>query len=211
MLRGPLLPLLALALAAPAAADDSLRCDGGIVSVGDSKIDLLGKCGPPALQEPRQEERAVVQRDDGGAGWGRRVSFAVERWTYNFGPNRFVHFVTMEAGKIVSMARGGYGYALDPPPAAPPIPRARCDHAALRTGMSTFDVLALCGEPALREVRVETRLWAEGEGGVTIGVTAAIWTYDFGPRAFVRFLAFRDGTLPRIETAATAIRAEPGP
>jgi hypothetical protein len=104
------------------------------------------------------------------------------------------------------MARGGYGYALDPPSAAPPIPRARCDHAALRTGMSTFDVLALCGEPALREVRVETRLWAagEGEGGVATasGVPAEIWTYDFGPRAFVRFLEFVDGTLAKIETGS---------
>lgn len=39
MLRGVPLPLLALAglaLVAPAAAEDSVRCAGGIVAVGDS-------------------------------------------------------------------------------------------------------------------------------------------------------------------------------
>lgn len=33
-------------------------------------------------------------------------------------------------------------------------------------------------------------------------VTAEIWTYDFGPRALVRFLEFVDGTLSRIETGS---------
>ena len=193
MRRGALLSVLALALGAPAGADDSLSCDGGIISVGDSKIDLLGKCGAPALQEVLDHDRAVLQHY-GPSGWGRRVSVTVERWTYNLGPTRFLQFVTVESGRIVSIKRGSYGYALDPPPRAPPIPRARCDHSVLRTGMSTFDVLALCGEPALQDVRVES--WATGQ------VVVEIWTYDFGPRAFLRFLAFRDGTLARIETGS---------
>jgi hypothetical protein len=200
MTRGVSLSLLALAglaLAAPAAAEDSVRCAGGLVAVGDSKIDLLGKCGLPALQEPSQEERVVYDRV-----FGQRLSSTVERWTYNFGPNHFVVFVTMEAGKIVSMARGGYGYALDSPP-APPIPRARCDHTVLRTGMSSFDVLVLCGEPALRDLRVEAVPLAAGQGALMVStVTAEIWTYDFGPQAFVRFLEFVDGKLAKIETGS---------
>jgi uncharacterized protein DUF2845 len=200
MLRGVPLPLLALAglaLVAPAAAEDSVRCPGGIVAVGDSKIDLLGKCGLPALQEPGPEERVVYDR-----AFGQRLSSTVERWTYNFGPNHFVIFVTMEAGKIVSVERGGYGYVLDSP-AAPPIPRARCDHAVLRTGMSTFDVLALCGEPALRDLRVEAIPLNAGQGVLMVStVTAEIWTYDFGPQSFVRFLEFVDGKLVKIETGS---------
>jgi hypothetical protein len=188
-----LLPLLALALAAPAAADGSLDCSGGIVAVGDAKIDLLGKCGPPSLQEVVELDRTALQRY-GLPGGGRRVSATVERWTYNFGPTRFLQFVTLEAGRIVSIVRGSYGYSLDPPPRAPPIPRASCDHAVLRAGMSTFDVLALCGEPAFQDVRLEA--WATGD------VLVEIWTYDFGPRAFVRFLVFRDGTLARIDTGS---------
>lgn len=190
---GFLLLAPALALAVPAGADDSLDCGGGIVSVGDSKIDLLGKCGPPSLQEVLDYSLAVLQRY-GPAGPGRRASAVVERWTYNFGSSRFLQFVTLDAGKIVSIKRGSYGYPLDPPPAAPPIPRASCDHSVLRTGLSTFDVLALCGQPAFQDVRLE--VWGVGE------VLVEVWTYDFGPRAFVRFLKFVDGKLARIETGS---------
>ncbi len=182
----------ALALAAPAGAE-SLECTGGIVAVGDSRIDLLGKCGPPSLQEVLDYNRAGLQRY-GPSGPGRRISTTVERWTYNFGPTRFLQFVTLEAGKVVSIARGSYGYSQPPPPQAPPIPRASCDHSVLHTGLSTFDVLALCGEPAFQDVAVE--VWAGGE------VVVEIWTYDFGPRAFVRFLKFLDGKLAKIETGS---------
>jgi hypothetical protein len=203
------LPLLALALAAFAAslpasvrADDSFRCEGGIVTVGDHKIDLLGKCGEPALEEPRVEERLFQQGEERHR-WRRRISLTAERWTYNFGPQRFLQFVTLEAGKIVAIARGGYGYPLPRPAGAVPVPRARCDHASLRVGASTFDVATTCGEPALKEVRVEATLGGlEGETEVvqaSNAVTVEIWTYDFGPSAFVRFLEFVDGTLTRID------------
>ncbi len=186
--------LLAAALALPTrAAAESLECSGGIVAVGDSRIDLLGKCGPPSLQEVLDYDRAALQRY-GSSGPGRRASTTVERWTYNFGPTRFLQFVTLEAGRVVSITRGSYGYSMPPPPPAPPIPRASCDHSVLRTGMSTFDVLALCGEPAFQDLAVE--VWAGGE------VVVEIWTYDFGPRAFVRFLKFLDGKLAKIETGS---------
>ncbi|HYQ81568.1 MAG TPA: DUF2845 domain-containing protein [Anaeromyxobacteraceae bacterium] len=191
--RLPCLALAALSLAAPAAADDSIDCTGGIVRVGDAKIDLLGKCGPPSLQEVLDRDRASLQRF-GATGPGPRVSTTVERWTYNFGPTRFLQFVTMEAGRIVSITRGSYGYSLDAPPKAPPIPRARCDASALKTGLSTFDVLTLCGEPAFQDVRLE--VWGANE------VVVEVWTYDFGPTAFVRFLKFVDGRLGRIETGS---------
>jgi hypothetical protein len=202
------LPFLALALAVGAGrpatvrADDSFRCEGGIVSVGDHKIDLLGRCGAPALEEPRVEER-LFQNGEERHRWRRRISLTVERWTYNFGPQRFLQFVTLEAGKIVAIARGGYGYPLAQPARAEPVPRARCDHASLRVGASTFDVVTACGEPALKEVRVEASLEGfEGTPEVVQAsrtVTAEIWTYDFGPGAFVRFLEFVDGTLARID------------
>ena len=72
-----LLSLLAVALAAPAAADDSLDCPGGIVAVGDAKIDLLGKCGPPSLQEVVDYSLATLLRY-GLPGAGRRASATVE-------------------------------------------------------------------------------------------------------------------------------------
>lgn len=150
--------LAAAALAAPPARADSLRCDGGLVSAGDTKLDLLGKCGRPALAESRPVERAGTLLTPGPrVQASRTVSGTVETWTYNFGPRRFTSVVTLEGGRVVRVERGGYGYDL--PDAGGPafIPRARCDYLALREGDRAFDLLARCGEPASRDVAVVTR------------------------------------------------------
>ena len=202
-----LLAALALAALAGTARGDSIACDRGIVSTGDSKLDLLGKCGEPALMEARIEERSQFQATpDGRSGAGRSVTFRVERWTYNFGPQRFLQFVTLEMGRVVSVERGGYGYARDQlrPPSGP-LGRARCDQQAFRLGDSSFDVLSRCGEPALREDKQVTSsaygpLGAGQVVGGTAGSAVEVWTYNFGPRNFIRHLEFVNGTLVRIET-----------
>jgi hypothetical protein len=174
----PFALLLALTPAA-ALADSSIQCDGGIVSVGDSKIDLLGKCGPPALVEDR---------------WRRKT--AVERWTYNFGPNRFLQLVTLVNGKVAAVERGGYGY---PPEkmAEPQEPgRARCETSAIRIGDSKIDLLAKCGEPALQESRLERRADAAGRGRF---VQVDVWTYDFGPQSFVQHATLENGKVVLVE------------
>ncbi len=200
--------LLAAALLLPAAARaDSLRCEGGIVSVGDSKLDLLGKCGQPTLREAQEEERSRTQVDAAGRTLGGRSTVVtVERWTYNFGPRAFVQYVTLEGGRIRAVERGSYGYDLGAPAEAPAIPRARCDQLAFHVGDSTFDVLARCGEPALRDARVVARsAGATTAGGATFeGATVTelveIWTYDLGPQALVRRLSFEHGKVVAIET-----------
>jgi hypothetical protein len=152
--------LLRLALAATclgpgAARADSLRCDGGLVGVGDTKLDLLGKCGRPALVEQRSVERGGAILAGGGQQVSQVAAVTVETWTYNFGPRRFVQYATLEAGRVVAVERGGYGYDLaggDMGPAF--IPRARCDHLSIHQGDRAFDLLAKCGEPASRDVTV---------------------------------------------------------
>ncbi len=172
-----------LLLAAGGASADSVRCDGGIVSVGDSRLDLVAKCGWPALQEA--EPIATTPYVDAG--------LLIERWTYDFGPRRFTQVVSLQGGIIVAIDRGGYGYALDPPRDPPPdaaaIPRARCEVGAFHVGDRTFDVLSRCGEPAFRDLR----------HGPTV---VEVWTYDFGQRQFVRHLEFQGGKLVRIRTGS---------
>ena len=100
----------AAGLAVPlASAADSIRCDGGIVSGGDPKIDLIGKCGPPALQEVRHLDRAGYVL--GGLAERARVVSSVETWSYDFGPRRFLQIVTIERGRVVAIERGGGRYA----------------------------------------------------------------------------------------------------
>ena len=173
-----------LALRSSPAAADSISCDGGIVSLGDSRLDLYAKCGPPALQEV--EPTASVSLG---------VAVVLERWTYNFGPQRFIRIVTLKAGKVIAIQTGSYGYALpdapkDLPNDAAAIPRARCEPGAIRVGDRTSDVLARCGEPAYRDLRTRQ------------GQVAEVWTYDFGPRSFVRYLEFDGGALTRIRTGS---------
>lgn len=193
-----------------AAADGSMRCDGGIVSVGDSKLDLVGKCGWPALQEEDHlgERTTVLRPSRGEVLWSRSFTGTSERWTYDFGPNRFIQLAVLELGRIVRIERGGYGYG-DPPAAARvPVPRARCIDAVFREGESTYDVLARCGAPAFRDVGVELRALVLGDEhapavqSASASVTVEVWTYDFGPLAFVRYLTFEDGKLVRVETGS---------
>ncbi|MBI5069399.1 MAG: DUF2845 domain-containing protein [Deltaproteobacteria bacterium] len=196
-----------LCLPLPAAADGSLRCGSALVSVGDSKLDLLGKCGRPALEEQQPRETGASYRDrESGAGWRQRSYGVVDRWTYDFGTGSFIQIVTMELGKIVRIEQGGRGYGL-PGSAAPPIPRARCEPSALREGDGTFDALARCGEPAVREARTEERTFVQalGDGrheGFTRSVLIEVWSYDFGRRTLVRHVVFEDGKIVRVETGS---------
>ncbi len=69
----------ALLVPGAAAAAPSLRCGGALVSVGDSKLDLLGRCGHPTLRDERREERTRSDVDRTGEGARvRRVLLAVE-------------------------------------------------------------------------------------------------------------------------------------
>jgi hypothetical protein len=179
MIRASRILALSLALAPAAARADSIRCDGGIVSVGDAKIDLLGKCGPPSLVEDR---------------WRRKT--AVERWTYNFGPDRFLQFVTLVDGKVALVERGGYGYPPERLAERQERGRPRCDGSGIHVGDSKLDLLAKCGEPAIQESRLERRGDAAGRGSF---VRVDVWTYDFGPRSFVQFATLENGTVVRVE------------
>lgn len=198
----------ALSAAAPAAvragALDSIRCPGGLVGVGDATIDLLGKCGAPTLREIRAAD-AYSAVDTVTTRFGLTALLTSERWTYDFGPQQFVMFATVEGGRVVAIHRGDRGYARSEAPPLP-IPRATCDPGALRPGQAKLDLLARCGEPVLVELRRESALYetpADRRGSVLVATGALrdveVWTYDFGPQAFIRFAVIADGVVVRVE------------
>jgi len=53
----------------------SMMCDGGVVNIGDSDVDVLDYCGEPNTQKANQ-------------------------WVYDFGPSES-YTVIFEAGKVV--------------------------------------------------------------------------------------------------------------
>src|SRR5262249_36315674 len=69
-------------------------CEWTSPHVGDAEIDLLGRCGEPALVEMRKEGVIMggpgVLRD--ASSLSRTALHDVEVWTYDFGPQSFVRF-----------------------------------------------------------------------------------------------------------------------
>ena len=206
-------------LAASPARADSLRCDegsgraGGIVSTGDTVLNLLGKCGSPTLREDESETLSRLAPAPGGT---RATVTAVQRWTYDRGPTAFIQVVRLEGGVVTAVERGGYGYGLDDAPrarggpgspaseAAPPVPRARCEPQAIREGDTTLDLLARCGPPATQDERVESsaveRFGPAGPVLETRTRVVELWRYDFGPRLLTRHLTVAGGRVRRVET-----------
>jgi hypothetical protein len=199
--------VLAVLPAAVRARDDtSIRCAGGLVAIGDATIDLLGKCGEPTLREGHTDLTTVVYTTASGAP-ARATAVGVERWTYDFGPSRFVVIVTVTGGRVTAIGGGTWGNAAaEPVPLTPP--RARCEPTALHVGDLEVHVLARCGPAALVERRDDLlRLTPDQPApGVlvtrTVVVTVEVWTYDFGPQSFVRFVTFEDGVVTRIDTGS---------
>jgi hypothetical protein len=201
---------LALLLALPAAAD-SIRCDGGIVQSGDTTLDLIGKCGLPAVREADDVGRSRARlAGDRSAFSATEVTTTVERWTYDFGPSRFLQVVTLSGGRVSTVERGGYGHGAATQASAT-IRRASCDHLSFREGEPSSEVLLRCGPPATRDEQVVTEVAAvttgDGAGpGVVVDAVRSTrlietWTYDFGPSVLVRVLTLHDGVLRKVETA----------
>ena len=196
-------------LLAGAAQAESVDCDGGAVAVGQGTVELLGKCGEPSHREEWTEERTSFVVDQAQkSGERQKIRVSVARWTYDFGPRRFLQFVSLENGRILGVTTGGYGSARA---AERPVPErvavATCDaQRSFNLGDTPYEILSRCGEPASRERKQVERTSATADAaGVIYGDSATVnvetWTYNFGPRAFLRRLKFVDGKLVKVSTA----------
>lgn len=105
----PLVLVLALAAAAPAYA---FRCGTKLVSEGDTRSQVVAKCGEPTEVERRSVLREPITWIGGRpyrAGLGL-VEVPVEFWIYNLGPSKFMRRVHFEDGVVVDIETLGYGY-----------------------------------------------------------------------------------------------------
>jgi hypothetical protein len=118
MLTGLMRLALVLAMAWPATAlaDGGFLCAGRVVDVGDHMAEVQNKCGEPDFVTQRAEKRIVrrtvrVQRGPVEE-WVTeevQVDVLLDEWTYDFGPNAFLRFVTFENSRIVDVRTGQYG------------------------------------------------------------------------------------------------------
>lgn len=85
-----------------------MRCKGGLVSVGDTAVDVLAKCGEPAYKN-----QGVVTRVLPRTQYGERavVSVTADQWLFNFGPNEFQYQVLLDGGRVFRIeSLSNYGY-----------------------------------------------------------------------------------------------------
>jgi hypothetical protein len=189
------LALALLALVVPGRAlPDGIQCDRGIVSVGDTKVDLLAKCGDPTLRDVRLE-KVIVPGADGAPPTAAAVR-VIESWTYDLGPNRLVRLVTIADGRVAAIEQRGYGYGLAVADAAPPVPQGDC---VIRVGDIALDLLARCGAPTARDARVESRAAGGADVAAIVSVAVEVWVFDFGPNRLVQIITLQNGKVVSVE------------
>ena len=66
--------------------DSSFNCEDGIVEIGDTKYQVLEKCGEPTM------------RTDNG-----------NKWVYDLGSTQFVRYITFTDDKVHRIQHGDYG------------------------------------------------------------------------------------------------------
>lgn len=190
-LGGPILLLAALSMSFAVNAADSLRCGSRLVSVGDTKAEVLIKCGSPAWKDNWTNELI----DDVNTATERRVSTTMDRWVYNFGSHSFLEFLLFENGSLTSITPGDYGF--DPRHGA----AKPCDGSEFAVGQNQYEVLQRCGEPFFKDSREEDRVTTvDKRTSKLVKTRIDEWTYNLGPNKFLRILKFENGRLVNVST-----------
>ena len=118
---GVLAGIAAIFLGASAHAD-GLRCGDKLASVGSSLYEVRAICGEPDDAQHSVESRTIERRVAVPCppGSERRlcetviyqtVEVSIDRWTYDFGSNRFIDFAHFEQGVLITVTNNGtYGH-----------------------------------------------------------------------------------------------------
>ncbi len=168
----------------------TMRCNGMVVSLGETKAEVAVKCGEPASRDSREEE--VIDRSDGSA--IRIATVTVEDWTYDFGPDSLIRVLIFRNNRLEDIRDRGYGSSGSGT-------RKACDEPYPDPGASRSEIIARCGEPSFRDVRQEEALLAaDANSAARETVTVEEWTYNLGPDRLIRIFELRNGKLVRVRT-----------
>ena len=97
--------LLTVALLLACTPCFSMFCDEGVISKGDTQVEVLKRCGEPDYVTTPEYRYSGTR--------GRHVEArrtTVVDWIYNFGPRRFIYTVHFEGGRVVLIEPGDYGW-----------------------------------------------------------------------------------------------------
>jgi hypothetical protein len=207
-----------------------------LVSRRDRKIEVLKKCGEPDLIETWEEETTIhvkglkegINRNsiiDKSHGFSGNTISHVEEWTYNFGPQRFIQFLTFANGKLERIEEGPKGFSGD---ILSDSYKTRCGQL-VEAGDRKIEVIKKCGDPYAIEYLWEERIsratskerirkipqFSTGVRGRNIKdfvlkkeviheekkklVNIEEWIYNFGPRKFLYFITLENGRVVEVE------------
>jgi len=88
--------MIVLSLLSAAESYAAMRCGNYLVAVGDTKLDVMMRCGPPTLAEPTAVVGAERYRLDGRVG----IASTVELWHYNCGSGLLNKSLVFEGGVL---------------------------------------------------------------------------------------------------------------
>lgn len=106
MKSGCILALVICCLFGTQAYAESMRCQTDIVQVGDTKADVVRKCGQPQFTDTFCEKtQRRFLKNDGTAGFIEDCE-NIDIWTYNPGAGQFWTHLYFEKGKLREMKYG---------------------------------------------------------------------------------------------------------
>jgi hypothetical protein len=98
------------------AADRYLRCQGRLVSIGDTKEEVLDKCDKPDKRDQWEEDQNSTisqiydyKTEQYMAPKVIKQPIHMERWTYNMGPNKFIRYLYFQNGELIKIETGERG------------------------------------------------------------------------------------------------------
>ena len=95
-----------------------LRCDGRIVQIGDKTSQVANKFGQPDHIDYSQEERVRTNyysrhspsKEYRHLPFIAKETIQIEEWTYNFGPTKFICYLSFENERLTKIELGDKGY-----------------------------------------------------------------------------------------------------
>jgi hypothetical protein len=109
---------IAALLVSTSSQAEELRCGEKLAAHGASLYEVRAKCGEPDdaqhSVETRTVQRRVLAPCANGKGMcevieNQSLLISIDRWTYDFGSNRFLEFAVFEQGNLVRVIEGPYG------------------------------------------------------------------------------------------------------
>jgi len=98
------------------AADSYMRCQGRLVSIGDTRAEVLDKCDNPDKRDQWEENHNSTVSQIYDYKTERYIApkrieqpIQMERWTYIMGPNRLKRYLYFQNGELIRIETGERG------------------------------------------------------------------------------------------------------